>query len=90
VRVVSRRRRPDVTRWATRAMSDSARTVPQMDVETPRPRITSRCLRCAVFWPDIDAGMAVVSPSGKAHYGGKYGKTECGIDATGDRWWWPL
>jgi hypothetical protein len=58
--------------------------------EVPMPPVTSGCFRCAVEPADIDIGSVIVSPTGKAHYGKTDGDTECGIDATGDKWWWPL
>lgn len=58
--------------------------------EIPRPDINSGCFRCGVTNASIDNNRVVVSPTGKAHYGRDYGDTECGIDATGDGWWWPL
>lgn len=53
-------------------------------------KVVGGCLRCGVTPADIEAVSVVVSPTGKAHYGGHYGITTCGIDATGDGWWWPL
>jgi hypothetical protein len=32
----------------------------------------------------------VVSVTGIAHIGADYGTTNCGIDATGEDWWWPV
>lgn len=32
----------------------------------------------------------VVSPTGIAHQIADSGMTECGINATGHLWWWPL
>lgn len=55
----------------------------------PRPEIKQVCQRCKVVEADFDRG-AVVSPDGFAHYGKHDGMTVCGIDATGDAWWWPL
>lgn len=56
----------------------------------PRPTILKRCLRCKVAPDDVDAvAYVIVSPSGTAHYGLDSGDTLCGIDATGEHWWWP-
>jgi hypothetical protein len=58
--------------------------------ETPQPTIIRACKRCALSDEDVARGYVVVSPTGLAHHGADYGMTECGIDATGDAWWWPL
>lgn len=58
--------------------------------EQARPEIVRGCHRCGVTAEDIERGAIVVSPSGLAHFGQDGGDTGCGIDATGDRWWWPL
>ena len=56
--------------------------------ETGEERTVERsCLRCQV---DADDPWFVVSPAGIAHHGAANGHTDCGIDATGDGWWWPL
>jgi hypothetical protein len=57
--------------------------------ETPRPEVKSGCFVCGVEEADVRANLVVVSPTGKAHFGNG-GDTECGKDATGDKWWWPL
>lgn len=55
--------------------------------------ITGRCGRCErtdtfIFSPGWRS--FVLSPQGVMHVGMDGGKTACGLDATGDRWWWPL
>ena len=54
--------------------------------------IYRRCKRCErhaatttkhVFWE-------VASPGGTEHLARTLGRTHCGIDATGDGWWWQL
>ncbi len=57
--------------------------------EYPRPDLEGLCQRCCVTREDADRNAVIVSPSGMAHYGDG-GSTECGHDATGDNWWWPL
>ena len=44
---------------------------------------------CAICKPDLDRAY-IVSPAGVAHHGSDYGMTDCGHDATGPDWWWPL
>lgn len=58
----------------------------------PRPPIKSLCLRCGVTAWAVDAYVVLVSATGKAHFANGFGSgdTACGIDATGDNWWWPL
>jgi hypothetical protein len=56
----------------------------------PMPPIKSLCLRCKVSEDDVDHVAVVVSPTRKAHFGADDGETSCGLDATGDNWWWPL
>jgi hypothetical protein len=61
--------------------------------ETPQPEIRSYCRRCARTWPptsDDGDEFFIVSPTGIAHVGEDYGMTACGIDATGETWWWRL
>lgn len=58
--------------------------------EVPRPPIKRACGRCDVRSGAIDDNLVIVSPRGIAHFGEDYGDTSCGIDATGDGWWWPL
>jgi hypothetical protein len=56
-----------------------------------RPTIKSGCYRCKVTPEEVASGYVLVSPTGKAHHSREYyGETECGIDATGENWWWPL
>jgi len=57
--------------------------------EVPMPEVTSGCYVCRVTAADVRRGVVVVSPTGKAHHGNG-GVTNCGKDATGDGWWWPL
>lgn len=47
-----------------------------------------RCARTYLYLREDQWG--IVSPSGVAHIGEDYGMTACGIDATGERWWWEL
>lgn len=49
--------------------------------------ITRYCKRCEVSEDDFP--MVVVSPTGMAHHCGDYGKTDCGLDATDEWYWWP-
>lgn len=58
-------------------------------VATGQTRQVKRaCRRCRIdlvrAWPNV-----VVSVNGTAHHPDDYGHTGCGIDATGDAWWWP-
>jgi hypothetical protein len=55
--------------------------------ETPQPEIKSGCFICKV---EPGNRQVIVSPTGKSHHTKGYGMTECGKDATGDGWWWPL
>lgn len=57
--------------------------------EVPMPDVAKACARCKPTEHEIESGKVVVSPSGIAHHG-EYGHTDCGHDATGDDWWWPL
>jgi hypothetical protein len=59
--------------------------------DVPRPTIKRLCQRCRpkIYPGDAAANMVIVSPLGTAHWGDG-GDTQCGRDATGDRWWWPL
>lgn len=59
----------------------------------PRPEVVSYCARCKRSWyceDERDAG--IVSPTGVAHWQHWFTNehTACGIDATGDQWWWRL
>lgn len=54
------------------------------------PRV---CRKCAVlrrapgeaeWWPIQN------TRTGRYHSGGEFGLTDCGVDATGDGWLWPL
>lgn len=59
--------------------------------EIPKPKVKARCRRCEKTDSGRGAwGCGVVSPWGIEHVGQDYGMTACGIDATGDGWWWPL
>ena len=60
------------------------------DEPEPRPTIYRLCELCKVTREDHDNNKVIVSPRGMAHFGADYGRTECGKDATGDKWWWPL
>ena len=57
--------------------------------EVPRPQVAGNCQRCGVSDADVEQNRVVVSPAGWAHFGDG-GDTSCGVDATGDNWWWPL
>lgn len=55
--------------------------------------VTGRYRRCeatSVFIFSPRWAGAIVSPAGVMHIGVEYGRTACGIDATGPGWWWPL
>ena len=56
----------------------------------PMPQVRRGCQLCGVTTQDIASCYVVVSPSGLAHHGEDFGVTQCGKDATGDGWWWPL
>ena len=61
--------------------------------ETGEQREVQRpCKRCSTTEADVLSGYIIVSPTGVAHHShfDKSGTTECGLDATGDEWWWPL
>jgi hypothetical protein len=54
-------------------------------------QVVRRCKRCQLSYAAfLRSSQGVVSANGIEHIGADYGMTECGIDATGDRWWWPL
>lgn len=62
------------------------------DEEPSRYRIVlGRCKRCEATMAERGTHdpFLVISPKGKAHIGDDYGMTACGLDATGDEWWWP-
>jgi hypothetical protein len=63
-----------------------------IDWARPRPDVKRLCKRCRprISSADQMAGTLIVSPSGTAHWGTSGGDTDCGIVATGDKWWWPL
>lgn len=69
-------------------MSDSGASL--SDLFIPMPPILKLCKRCGVTSADVGAVAVVVSPRRTAHLGSYDGQTDCGIDATGDKWWWPL
>lgn len=46
--------------------------------------VTGYCQRCDTAGDDFE----IVAPTGTAHHSGDEGKTRCGIDATGNDWWW--
>ena len=53
--------------------------------------ITGHCGNCErthVYIFDPKHMGTVVSPAGVLHVGAEYGLTACGVDATGDEWWW--
>lgn len=56
----------------------------------PMPAVKRACKRCDPPIGELRIGFVVVSPGGTAHMEGIEGDTRCGIDATGDNWWWPL
>ena len=60
--------------------------------EEPMPEVKRACKRCRVTAEDVSSGYVLVSPSGTAHHSRDdwSGMTDCGIDATGADWWWPL
>jgi hypothetical protein len=54
-------------------------------------RLCSRCQKSGSLHDIND--VFIVSPSGVGHLGGDWAKpecTSCGIDATGDNWWWRM
>lgn len=58
--------------------------------ETGEKRIVkSNCLRCFPNRQLPRSEQFIVSPGGMAHAGRDDGSTDCGITATGDKWWWP-
>ena len=61
-----------------------------LDEMRPRPPIKANCKRCRVLDDHVKNNQVIVSPSGLAHVPWTTGNTYCGIDATGDKWWWPL
>lgn len=76
-------------------MSSPASNTPSSAVvvewEIPMPDVKSYCKRCRRDpYGQYDEAFAVVSPSGVAHIGEDGGTTACGIDGTGDDWWWRL
>lgn len=56
----------------------------------PMPTVVRLCSHCGVDESDLRFGWIVVSPRGTAHHGNDNGDTDCGLNATGDKWWWPL
>ena len=59
--------------------------------ETPMPVVKRVCKRCPITPRELERGYVLVSPNGTAHSAGwKEGLTDCGLDATGDGWLWPL
>jgi len=55
-----------------------------------RPPVRKMCRRCGVQQDLVERVTVIVSPAGTAHFGTDGGNTDCGIDATGDKWWWPV
>jgi hypothetical protein len=65
--------------------------------DPPRDQRDSRiCGRCRRAWGSILVDPPEVyfpiqnARTDKYHSGGDFGKTDCGLDATGDEWRWPL
>lgn len=62
--------------------------------EVPAPGIKQHCQFCKKRWlrenPGKEYDPNVVSPRGFGHRGESGGDTWCGIDATGEKWWWRL
>lgn len=65
--------------------------------EIPQPEVKAPCLLClralvARGWATSHLAVRppAVSPLGIGHEGADFGRTLCGKDATGDRWWWRL
>lgn len=75
---------------ATRSLIADVPCIVRFDETGEEREIVAECDRCGCERYEHRMGMIVVSPKGRAHYGGEYGNTRCGIDATGDKWWWPL
>lgn len=61
------------------------------EYDCPRPDPVSYCKTC-LGKHDLKPlpGQETISPGRVVHYGQTDGRTLCGKDATGDRWWWPL
>jgi hypothetical protein len=53
-------------------------------------RVKSGCRNCLRSW--LGDEFSLVSPTGVAHsqHFDYHEKTACGLDATGEDWWWPL
>ena len=80
----------EITLQPKRKMQPEPTVASQCD-ERPMPRVARRCKRCHnPTWKDVANGNVVVSPRGTAHHGQDDGETDCGIDATGPKWWWRL
>lgn len=64
--------------------------------EVPEPEIKQPCLFCKRRWDTENPGKEydpdVVSYRGFGHLSNPSsdGRTVCGIDATGEKWWWRL
>lgn len=56
------------------------------------PEVMRACSICGPTDDEILAGRVIVSPNGVAHHSDNDGdgRTDCGKDATGEHWWWPL
>ena len=50
-------------------------------------RACNRCYGSQVAVRELPH-IEIVSQYGTAHKEGENGKTDCGIDATGEHWWW--
>lgn len=48
--------------------------------------VVAYCRRCKTDRDDF----GIVSPRGMAHHSDGYEGTACGMDATGENWWWRL
>jgi hypothetical protein len=75
----------------TEPCSSTATSAPRDDWEVPRPEVKRLCKRCRpkLYHGDVVANLVIVSPRGVAHWGDG-GHTDCRLDATGSKWWWPL
>lgn len=54
------------------------------------PRICSRCLSRTGSWSGHQSWPIQNAKTDIYHSGGDYGITDCGIDATGDHFRWPI
>lgn len=64
---------------------------PPGDQDDPRVCGARRRHWGSVLVPPLPATFVILNTrTGKYHSGGEYGETDCGRDATGDDWLWPL